>query len=142
MLLEMVKMISDGFKQRTALQYLEHDLERFNIPRAEFLNLYQRLDSLSELKDLELLLLQQRMSYDKLDYIPPTGNIHLTAGYDPSLGTLEEMSVLISKKTGLAFDTLQHWVGQDDRGSFLYRFPDGENIARIVLTSYSGDKYC
>jgi len=129
-------MVSDGFKPNPTLTYLEHDLCKSNIPVDEFFSLYKKLSLIPELEDFELLNLHQRMSYDKLDYVSPTGNIHLAASYDSFFGGLEEMVHLIMERTGLSFDQPVHWTGQDNRGSFLYRFSDGENIARIVLTFY------
>jgi len=127
------------FPEKKTLNYLIRDLQRYNIPSPEFISLYQKLETLPELQELELILIHQRPNYDKLDYITPTGNIHFTGSYDSALGSLEEITRLISRKTGLVFDPPQHWTGQANRGSLLYHFKDGENIARLVLTSYSTD---
>lgn len=130
-------MPDNQFKQEVALAYLKGALDELKIPIEEFFHLYQKLSAIPELEDLSLNSFYEQSSQDRMMDIRPTGNVHFDAKYNRELGGLEEMTDLVREKTGLTLDDPDYWVNQSGRGDFLYRFSEGESIARVVLTPYT-----
>ena len=130
-------MPNTKFEQKVSIAYMKFVLNKSYIPAAEFFEIYEKLSAVPELENLSLVSIHEKSRIDELTSSRPNGNIHFEANYLKKIGVLEQMTNIVRKRTGLTLDDPIYWVNQRGRGDFLYRFPDGINIAKVILNPYT-----
>jgi len=116
-------------------------LDNCRIPKKEYYRLAKLLFQIPELKNVTPKEISVR---DKRDGVMERyegqiiGNVQFRADYDSSLGDIETMQKFLQERTGLQFSHPRKFYG-GETGSVIYKFRDGENYARVILTPVPTD---